>query len=406
MTGQQTARPTAVDYPFGPAIELGLDAAYARVRATQPLQSVRMPYGEDAWLLTRHDDARAVLADPRFSRAMACERGEAMPRVEAESRLPPTALLLTDPPDHTRLRELVPRSLTARRVEESRPRIREIAEGFTLAMADSGPLADVVEHLGFPLPVAVICDALGVPPEDHRLFHRWGRAFMAVSAFPPAYVQAAMKELRTYLGGLIAQRRAEPREDLLSGIVAAADADPCVSEWALVNLASALLVAGHETTVSQISNFVYTLLNTPGAWRRLHADPGLVPCAVEELLRFIPLTTHADSVLYAREDVDLSGGRVRAGEPVLVSMAAANRDPAVFPSPDHLDLERNPNPHLGLGHGIHHCLGASLARLELQEALYALTKHFPDLELALPLEDLAWTQGYITRGLTTLPVRW
>ncbi|MEU5725172.1 cytochrome P450 [Micromonospora sp. NPDC047738] len=389
-------------YPFNAPDRLNLDPRYAELRE-QPLIRVQLPYGEPAWLATRHADVRTVLGDPRFSRAAATGRDE--PRNTPHQQQ--TGILSMDPPDHTRVRRLVAKAFTARRVDELRPRTRAVAEELVDGMLAAGQPADLVEYLATPLPIRVICDLLGVPVSDQDKFHTWSEAIVSTTSLEPGLVQHYLDSLLAYMAGLVARRRVEPADDLLSAMVRARDehADR-LSEEEMVMLAAGLLAAGHETTVTQIPNMMYVLLTTPGAWDTLRGRTELVATAVEELMRFIPLGATAAFARYATEDVELGGVLVRAGEPVVVSIPSANRDGTVFPDADRLDLAREVNPHLGFGHGVHHCLGAQLARMELRVVLETLLDRTPGLRLAVPEEELTWKSGLLVRGLVAMPVGW
>ncbi|MFJ6198741.1 cytochrome P450 [Micromonospora sp. NPDC092111] len=390
-------------YPFTDPHRLDVDPRYARLRREQPLTRIRLPFGEPAWLATRYADVRTVLGDPRFSRAASVGRDE--PR--STPRRQESGILAMDPPEHSRLRRLAAKAFTARRVEELRPRTRALAEELVGGMVAAGSPADLVAHLATPLPIRVICDLLGVPVADQDRFHTWSEAIVSTTSLSPEVAQSYLDQLLAYMAGLIAQRRVTPTDDLIGAMVRARDdnADR-LTEDEMVRLAAGLLAAGHETTVTQIPNLVYVLLTEPGAWGRLCADPTLVPSAVEELLRFIPLGATAAFARYALEDVELGGVLVRAGEPVMVSIPSANRDETVFPDADRLDLGRQANPHLGFGHGPHHCIGAQLARMELQVTLQTLVARTPGLRLAVPESALTWKSGLLVRGLTALPVGW
>ncbi|WBB77825.1 cytochrome P450 [Micromonospora sp. WMMD882] len=394
---------SAQRYPFSIPDRLELDPRLAELRRDEPLVRVRLPYGEPAWLATRHADVRTVLGDPRFSRAAAAGRDE--PRNVPDQR--ETGILGMDPPEHTRLRRVVARAFTARRVEELRPGTRRIADELVDGMLAAGAPADLVAHLATPLPIRVICDLLGVPVADQDDFHAWSEAIVSTTSLRPDQVREYLDNLRAYMAGLVAQRRSAPTDDLIGAMVRVRDTDAeRLSEDELVGLAAGLLAAGHETTVNQIPNLVYVLLTEPEQWARLRAEPELVPNAVEELLRFVPLGTTAGFPRYATEDVELGGVLVRAGEPVLVSIPSANRDERVFVEPDRVDLARQVNPHLAFGHGVHHCVGAQLARMELQVVLSALLDRTPELRLAVPESELTWKTGLLVRGLTSLPVSW
>ncbi|WP_405639784.1 cytochrome P450 [Streptomyces uncialis] len=394
-----TADLTPLVYPFNTSGGLQLAEEYERVRDQPGLLRVRMPYGEPAWLVTRYADARLVLGDQRFSRAAAAARDE--PR-QSEGRAD-GGILSMDPPDHTRLRSLVAGAFTARRAEKLRPQVRELTAGLLDDLEAAGPPADLVDRFALPLPVAVICRLLGVPTEDRPRFRVWSDAALSTSSLTAAEFKANREELRAYMAGLVELHRQEPRDDLMTTLIEARDGGDRLSEVELIDLCVAVLVAGHETTASQIPNFVLTLLDHPDQLARLRARPELVPDAVEELLRFVPLGSGAAAPRYATEDIEVGGTLVRAGTPVLVAAGAANRDALRFTAPGVLDIARAGNQHLGFGHGVHHCLGASLARMELQEAVGALLARFPGLRLA---GDVTWKSEMLVRGPRVMPVAW
>ena len=390
-------------YPFNVVEALDLDPIYARLRAQEPLSRVKLPYGEEAWLATRYEDVKVVLGDPRFSRAETLQRDE--PRLRPRQQT--GGILSMDPPDHTRLRRLVAKAFTQRRVEKLRPRTQEIADGLVDGMIERGGPADLVEEFALPLPIAVICELLGVPFEDRERFRVWSDAFLSTNKLSPEQVTDYMDRMMDYIAGLIAQRRAQPADDLITGLIAARDEQDKLSEDEMVRLAAGILVAGHEPTASQLPNFLHVLLTHPQQLERLRADLDLVPHAVEELLRFVPLGVGAGFARYATEDVELGGVLVRAGEPVLSSVGSANRDDAIFANPDELDLARAEASHVGFGHGPHHCLGAQLARLELQVALRTLLTRLPGLDFPnSPEADVAWKTGLLVRGPRRMVVSW
>ncbi|KAA2266134.1 cytochrome P450 [Solihabitans fulvus] len=390
-------------YPFAESERLDIDPRYAELREHEPLARVRLPYGGDAWLATRHEDVRLVLGDPRFSRAATV--GRDVPRL-TPSLSRDSSILSMDPPEHSRLRRLVAKAFTARRVEQLRPRAQQVVDGLLDDLVAQGSPADLVEGLALPLPITMICELLGVPTEDRDRFRAWSDTVLALTAFSPEEIEVAIAELNGYLAGLIQQRREEPTDDLLGALVLARDEDDRLSEDELVGLGVTLLVAGHETTANQIGNFVYALLTHPGPLAALRADPQALPTAIEELLRFTPLGSSAGFPRIAMEDVEVGGVLVRAGEAVLVHAVSANRDERVFEHAADLDLVRAHNPHIAFGHGVHHCLGAPLARMELQVAVGTLLDRFPRLDFAVPADEVPWKRGRLVRGLRALPVTW
>ncbi|MER5546761.1 cytochrome P450 [Streptomyces sp. NPDC002589] len=390
---------TPLAYPFNSSQDLALSEAYEQARDTPGLLRVKLPYGEPAWLATRYADARLVLGDQRFSRALGLEHDE--PRSSAGQR--DGGILRMDPPDHTRLRSLVAKAFTVRQVEKLRPQIKELTAALLEEMEAAGPPVDLVDRYALPIPVAVICRLLGVPEEDRPLFRVWSDAALSTSSLTAEEFDRNREELRAYMARLIDAHREQPRDDLMTALIEARDHDDRLSELELVDLCVGILVAGHETTATQIPNFVLTLLDHPQALDRLRAEPLLITGAIEELLRFVPLGSGAGQPRYAKEDIEVGGTLVRAGEPVLVAIGAANRDALRFTEAGALDISRSGNAHLGFGHGVHHCLGAPLARLELQEAIGALVARFPRLHLA---GDITWKTEMLVRGPRVMPVAW
>ncbi|MFI2186422.1 cytochrome P450 [Streptomyces sioyaensis] len=388
-----------LSYPFNLAESLALAEEYEQARNRPGLLKVQMAYGEPAWLVTRYAEARFVLGDQRFSRALGAVHDE--PR-QSEGRRD-SGILGMDPPDHTRLRTLVAKAFTVRQVEKLRPQVRQLAQELLDELEAAGPPADLVDRYALPIPVAVICRMLGVPAEDRPRFRVWSDAALSTSSLTAAEFDANLEELRAYMGQLIEEHRQAPQDDLMTALIDARDVGDRLSELELVDLCVGILVAGHETTATQIPNFVLALLDHPGQLALLREQPQLIGNAVEELLRFVPLGSGAGQPRYATEDVEVGGTLVQAGTPVLIAMGAANRDALRFEAPGTLDISRPANQHLGFGHGVHHCLGAPLARLELQEALGALLARFPGLQLA---GDVEWKSQMLVRGPRVMPVGW
>ncbi|MCE7003475.1 cytochrome P450 [Kibdelosporangium philippinense] len=370
-------------YPFGRCQGLELDPIYDHIRENEPLCRVRLPYGGEAWLVTRHEDVRTVLVDTRFSRAAGAGRDE--PRVTPHVQ--PRGMLDMDPPDLTRLRKLVAGTFTARRVERLRTRAVVIAND----LIDQMVLGELVSEFAAQLPMIMICELLGVPVTDRPEFTGWASTFLTGSNPEP---------LMAYMAGLVTERRARPTNDLLGALVEARDGYGKLTEHELLFLAAGLLAAGFETTANQIGNAVYMMLTHLGQL----VPTSQVSSAVEEVMRFVPLTATVNTPRWAVDDVELSGGTVVKGEAVYADRSAANRDPRVFRDPHGFDVSRSPNPHIGFGHGIHHCLGAQLARLELQVALSALRGRLPELRLGVAEDTLTWRTGGALRGLVALPV--
>jgi cytochrome P450 len=346
---------------------------------------------------------RQVLIDPKFSRAAAS--GPDVPQ-SGVGTLASDSILGMDPPEHTRLRRLVARALTARRIEELRPRVANLVDEFLDAMQDQPRPVDLVRAFSLPLPVQVICDLLGVPTADQDRFHAWSDTLMGDWASDPADVEAATMGLAGYFVGLIAGKRAQPADDLMTALIAARDAQDRLSENELVRLLFGLLTAGHETTANQINMIVLTLLQNPTEMARLAANPHLLPQAVEELMRFVQLGEFVSLPRVTTEAVTLGGVTIPAGATVLPALGVTGRDPTLVARPDRLDLSRTEVQHLAFGAGPHHCLGAHLARVELQEALRGLLRRVPNLRLAVPESDLRFRPTMVVRSLEALPVTW
>ncbi|HZP51947.1 cytochrome P450 [Actinocrinis sp.] len=392
-------------YPFTRPSALDPSPEYAELRSRCPVAEVTMPSGDPAFLVAGYEGVRTVLSDPRFSRE-ATTRPDA-PRISAAPQQF-KSLLNMDPPEHTRVRKLVSREFTARRVAALRPRIQEHTDALLDAMERAEPPVDLVAALSFPLPISVICELLGVPFEDRKLFTGWSAAFLSTTALPAAEILAAQVALRDYMAALVAGKRDDPGDDLLSALVAVHDGDEGrLSEEELIFLGISLLVAGHETTANQISNSVFALL-TRHDHEGLRAElqhPDTIERAVEELLRMYPPGDEA-LLRITLEDVPLDGTLIPAGCAVLPSLSSANRDGAQYPDADRLDTDRGANPHLTFGHGAHYCLGSGLARAELQIALSSLLRRFPALRLAAPATEISRPTGRLVHGVSTLLVAW
>ncbi|RDG37889.1 cytochrome P450 family protein [Streptomyces corynorhini] len=387
--------------------------AYAWLREHAPVRRTRLPSGVEAWLVTRYGDARQALADARLSKDSAHHAGS--DHAKGKTGIPGerkaelmTHLLNIDPPDHTRLRRLVSKAFTPRRVAVFAPRVQELTDRLIDGFAARGE-ADLIHDFAFPLPIYAICDLLGVPAEDQDDFRDWAGMMIRHGGGPRGGVARSVKRMRGYLAELIHRKRANPGDDLISDLIRSSDHGEHLTENEAAAMAFIILFAGFETTVNLIGNGMYTLMRNPEQRARLQdslaaGETGLLATGVEELLRYdgpVELATWR----YATEPLTLGGQRVEAGDAVLVVLAAADRDPERFAEPDVLDLARRDNQHLGYGHGIHYCLGAPLARVEGQTALATLLTRLPDVRLAEDPADLRWRGGLIMRGLRTLPVQ-
>ncbi|WP_328557938.1 MULTISPECIES: cytochrome P450 family protein [unclassified Streptomyces] len=377
-------------------------AVYAQLRQAGPVHRITGTDGLPAWLVTRYDDVRQALADPRLS----LDKHNAAPGGYRGMALPPALdanLLNMDPPDHTRIRRLVSRAFTPRQIEQLREPIQRTADELLDALAAT-ECADLIASYAAPLPITVICDLLGVAPANRRDFRSWTDALVAPDPTRPSLAKQAIGNLLSFLTQLIADKRTAPADDLLSALIAVRDEEDRLSEDELMSLAFLILFAGYENTVHLIGNAVLTLLRHPEQQAELRANPTRLGAVVGELARYdgpVPLAMRR----FPTEDVTISGVTIPAGETVLLSLAAAHRDPHRFTDPDRFDIDRDTTGHLALGHGIHYCLGAPLARMETEIALSALFDRFPDMALDVPQGELRWRPSMRSRGLLSLPVR-
>ncbi|MER7865433.1 cytochrome P450 [Amycolatopsis japonica] len=386
------------DFLFGGAPER--HAAYAALRESGPVRRITLSSGTAGWLVSGYAEVRQALAHPGLSGrtgAVGDRRG-----LSEDVRLGMnTHMLNLDPPDHTRLRKLVSAAFTVRRIAQLRPRIEAITAELLDAVADFDEV-DLIKALALPLPIRILTEMLGVPEDEAGAFHGWTEILTA-SALPVDELDAAAAEMLRYVRKLLAEKRANPGTDLLSALVTVHDGDDRLTEHELTSMVFLLLIAGHETTVHLIGNATLALLENPAQLAALRANPDGMPAAVEEFLRY-ESPVHA-AMRYAKEEIELGGVTIPAGSLVIVSLLAANRDPARFPGADALELDRADNPQLAFGHGIHHCLGAPMARLEGGIALSALLTRFPELRAAVPAESLRWRVSMVMHGLEALPVR-
>ncbi|MEU6998860.1 cytochrome P450 [Nonomuraea sp. NPDC046570] len=382
-------------------------AEWAELRGQCPVAQVRLPSGDQATLLTRYEDVKQVLADPRFTRRLNAPDAA---RLSAEGGGVFSSELATIIPDggkeHQHWRRLVGKWFTARRMAALRPAVTQIAERPIDDMVKRGAPGDLKASLGFPLPVYVICDMLGVPAADRDRFSYWSDTLLNLTRYSQAEIEAAQGEFFQYMSDHLAAKRAEPGEDLLSELIAVGGPeDGGLSDLQILVTGMGLLVAGHETTANMIGKMVSMLLADRSRWERLLADPSLIRTAVEETLR-LDANSGFGLPRYLREETEVSGTVLPRGATVVCSMAAANRDESAFESAAEMDLSRSPNPHLSFGSGVHSCLGQALARTELQVVLEVLLRKLPSLELAVSVEELERVEGLAVGGLRTVPIRW
>jgi cytochrome P450 len=377
---------------------------FARIRAAGPVTPVMMPEGNRAWLVTRYEDVRGALADPRLNKDWARKLTPEDWEPDPVSGFLSVHLLNLDPPDHTRLRKLVTKAFTARRVAGLRPRIEAITTSLLDTMASaSTDEVDLIDAFAFPLPITVICELIGIPAADQEEFKRWSHAIVS-SVVSQEEVYSAGLAMYHYFTDLLAAKRKEPADDLLSALITARDEGDSLNERELMAMMFLLLVAGHETTTNLIASGTLALLTHPEELSRLRGDPALLPGAVEELLRFVNPVNHATE-RFTLEPTEIAGVTIPAREWVLCVTSSANHDPARFADPERLDLSRDAGGHLAFGHGIHFCLGAPLARLEGEIAFGSLLARFPALSLAVPASSLRWRPSSLIHGLESLPVR-
>jgi cytochrome P450 len=385
---------------FDPTAEL------SRLRDGKGIERIRTPFGIDAWLVTRFADVREVLSDPaRFSNARVSPREGSrlgLPPMSKEelARLRAGNLLAFDPPEHTRLRRLLTPEFTVRRMRRLEPRIREIVEEHLDAMEREGPPADLVADFALPVPSLVICELLGVPYVDRAEFQERSNEQLDLSRSVEDRFRVA-QESRAYMHRLVERAQAEPGEDML-GMLVREHGDE-VSTDELVGIASLLLIAGHETTSNMLGLGTLALLRHPGQLAIVRDEPERVDAAVEELLRWLSIV-HSGTAKVTTTEVEIAGRRIGAGEFVMCALPAANRDPALRDDPDRLDVTRGAVGHVAFGHGIHHCLGAPLARMEMRIAFPALLQRFPGLRTLS--DQVEFRSFHVIYGLAALPVTW
>ncbi|RDG38996.1 cytochrome P450 [Streptomyces corynorhini] len=401
-----------LSYPLSSDSALEPPADWARLRQGCPVARVKLPSGDEASLLTRYEDVKQVLSDPRFTRQLDADDAARLSDTESggvfNSEMARTIPQGGDA--HQQWRRMISKWFTAKRMAALRPGMEAMADQLIDAMIDamveSGRPADLKAAVGFPLPVWVICDLLGVPDSDRDRFARWSDALLNLTRYTQAEVDAAQADFGAYMSAHIAAKRAEPGDDLLCELMAATGADGHrMSDKELVATGLALLIAGHETTANMIGKMAAMLLADRSRWEQLLADRSLVRSAVEEVLR-LDANPGIGMPRYIGEDTEVAGVVLPRGTTVMCSMGSANRDEKAFDGAGEMSLGRTPNVHLAFGAGAHSCIGQALARTELQAVLDVLLRRLPTLELAVRVEDLRPLEGLVVGGLREVPVRW
>jgi cytochrome P450 PksS len=396
---------------FSPEFEANPYPTYAAMQRNAPIYWQAWDNGGGAWIVTRYEDVATILRDHRrfvknYRNTLTPEQRAQMPPALEIIQIIDNHLLNHDPPDHTRLRNLVSQAFTPRMVNQLQTRVQRVADDL-LDKVRSRSEMDLIEDYAFPLPIIVIAELLGLPVEDRNQLRAWSKAFIAPVRNEAEFeiFKARMADFTNYLRELFAKRRQNPQNDLITALVHAEEAGDKLSEPELFSMVVLLIVAGHETTVNLIGTGMLSLLKHPDQWERLKQEPVLIEGAIEELLRYDgPVETSTPR--WAAEDVEIGGQLIRQGQQIEVIISAANRDPAQFPQADQLDITRTDNRHLGFGLGIHYCLGAPLARMEGKIALATLLRRLPNIRLKVPAETLEWQRLPPVRGLKSLPVVW
>ncbi len=400
LTGQSP--PPVRDWP---ALDLDgpeFDPVLAALMREGPLTRVRLPHGEGwAWLATRYDDVRAITNDPRFGRAELTRRQ--VTRLAPHFKPRPGSLAFADQPDHNRLRRAVAGAFTVGATKRLRPRAQEILDGLVDGMLAEGPPADLVERVLEPFPIAVVSEVMGVPAADRERVHSWTRQIISTSGGAEA-AERAKQGLYGWITETVRARADGDGDDVYS-LLGAAVGRGEVGETEAVGLAGPLQIGG-EAVTHNVGQMLYLLLTRPELMTRMRERPGARGTALDELLRWISHRTSVGLARIALEDVEVRGTRIAAGDPVYVSYLAANRDPEVFPDPDRIDLDREPNPHLAYGNGHHFCTGAVLARMQTELLVDTLLERLPELRLAVPADQVAWRRKTMIRGPRTLPCTW
>lgn len=395
-----------LQYPIPAKHALEPPQEWAELREQCPVAPVRFPSGDEAVLVTRYDDVKLVLSDPRFVRNFSADDAASIAEGNSGGVFESEMAASIEGAGHQRWRRMIARWFTARRMLALHDDIEAMADRMIDDMVAAGGPVDLKAALGFPLPVWVICDMLGVSESDRDRFAHWSNALLNLSRFTKEVVALAQREFGEYMAALVAQKRAAPGNDLISDLISRTDDDGAtLTDAELIATGQALLVAGHETTANMIGKMMGMLLADRSRWEQLVADRSLARTAVEEVLRF-DANPGFGMPRYLTEDAEVAGTMIPRGTTMVCSMAAANRDERVFDDPEEMDLSRSPNHHLSFGAGPHSCLGQALARTELRTVLEVLLRRLPTLELAVAPEELRRIEGLAVGGVEELPVRW
>jgi cytochrome P450 len=399
------------EYPFVPMTPQEASAQYCRIAADRPMTRMTMPVGGDAWIIHRNEAARAMLSDPRFVRKPFRTGERVVPYFVEFPEFLKTTLQFQDPPEHTKLRRLVQRAISPKSVRSMRESAVAFANELIDAMVAKGGPIDLVHEYALPLPIQMLSNLLGVPPEDHEKFEKWSSSTLAVANMSMDEIAANMMELVVYMTELIEQRRREPKDDLLSMLANARDQDDSLTDDEILPIALILIIGGFDNTANFICTGVLSLLHNDEQRALLLTDvDGLMPTAAEEVLRHAGFETGGMAggggalvPFVASEDVEIDGQLIAAGEAVMIDPSAVSHDGIALPDPERYDITRQNNPHLTLSYGLHHCLGAPLARMELQVGIGELFKRLPALRVA---GEVTYNRDHLSQPMTQLPVTW
>ena len=402
MSEETTAAPPVRHWPALDLTGVDFDPVLSELMREGPINRIQLPNGEGwAWLVTRYEDVRLVTNDPRFSRAEVI--GRPVTRLAPHFIPQPSAMNFVDKPDHSRLRRAVAPAFTTKGIERLRENAQRTLDGMVDAMLRDGPPADLIEKILEPFPITLICELMDVPAADRGTMHTWTQRILS-STHGIAASEEAKRNMEAYFAKQIAERRDSDGEDITSLLGAAVGRGDITEDEAMA-LAGPIQIGG-EAVTNNTGQMLYVLLTRPALFDRLRDEPEIRPQALDELLRYIPHRNAVGLSRIATEDVVIRGVRIRKGEPIYVSYLAANRDPDVFPDPDRIDFERNPNPHLAFGHGPHYCVGGMLARLEQDLMVNTLLDRIPTLRLSVSEDEVPWRRGALIRGPEALPVTW